>query len=173
MFIRVSTILILIIISGCIEISKPRFNSQELLECILSEFINYNKPFNNANIIILDMENWTDTTSYISINLDTENLLDLDGEYWKTSFQGINVYQFLSSVDTNLYRNPNNLANTVKNNLKWKKYTKEKIKDNDVYYPYDPPKIDFIYNKKRKCIKKFFVYKNLHNILNNKCDKCK
>lgn len=175
MLIRISKIIFFITLLGCTEISKSEYNSQELLECVLSEFINDEKPSKKVNVLIFENQYWTDSTSYISIQIDTKNLFDLEGEPRTTSFQGMNIYQYLETVDTNSYKKPNDLTHTMANRLKWKKEVKEKIENanNNISPPYDPPKIEFVYHTKRKCISEYFVLGSLLETLNQNCNKCK
>ena len=163
---------ILLIISGCSNNTKPKCTTDELLECVLWHLIEVHNPSTNNNIVIRDMQNWSDSSSYISTIIDVANLYDIEGELWVTTYRNMKINLILGSVDYNSIRNQNDLGNITVNKLKWHKQV-IKRKSESIAQFYDPPTIDFIYNTKRKCIEAFMGSSDLVNILNKECQKCK
>ena len=126
------------------------------------------------NIYLTDANNWTDSTSYIMVTIDTRNLFKLEGEFWTSKYNGFKIHQFLTSVDTSKTRNIDDLTQTTLNRLKWKKQTKKLIPNNeDITPPYDPPRLHYVYNPKRECIEEYLAEGEFKEILIQQCKLCK
>ncbi len=167
-------IILLLFFCGCRNPNNPDFETEQILECVLSHLIDKSDSEKSMKVFVSDVKNWTDSTSYISVTVDTKNLRKLEGEFWVSKYNGYKIHQFLTSADTGLARDIDDLTQTTANKLTWKKQTAELFDSLDKEFPppYDPPKIDFIYNPKRKCVEEYLVEGLFIEILNEQCKLC-
>ncbi|MBK8346511.1 MAG: hypothetical protein IPL08_02415 [Saprospiraceae bacterium] len=146
---------------------------EAILECVLGHLIAKSEVEKSMNIYITDANKWTDSTSYVSITIDTKNLYKQEGEFWTSKYKGYKIHQFLTSVDTSISRNIEDLTQTTANRLKWNKQTKKFIENNEEFSPpYNPPKIHFIYNPNKKCVEKYLAEGEFKEVLIKLCKLC-
>ena len=82
----------LLVLCGCTNPNKPELDSEQILECILWHLIEDHDAEKSMNIVVSDVKNWTDSTSYISVTIDTKNLYELNGEFWAAKYNGFKIY---------------------------------------------------------------------------------
>ena len=170
---KYNPIIFLILLIGCVNTNNSNTEHEAILECVLQSLITHSDVDTSMNIYITDSSKWTDSTSYVSVAIDTENLFTLEGEFWTSNYNGFKIYQFLNSVDTGYSRNIDDFTQTTSNRLKWNKQSKEIVEQQmEITPPYNPPNVDFIYNPSKKCIENYLVNGKFKSTLHSMCKSC-
>jgi hypothetical protein len=142
-----------------------------MLECILIEILNTFEPQSESRIFISESIGWTDSSSYVSITIDTEKLLNIQGEILKSQFRNFTIYQSVTSIDSTNKGKYNNHAIRVPNHFKWQKVDIKVNKEDEdnISPPYNPPRFHFEYFPHKNCIQYFKGAENIGREISKSC----
>jgi len=152
-------VLILLFFSSCQNTVQ-----EGALECVLEGI---KIEFEGKNIIVGQADGWTDSTSLITVLLESKSFnipisSDLIGIY-----KGNDIFlnqRSLDSMDSKQYEQ-------IQNNITWKYYLPEIEGNTDIVMPpYEPAIVQIEYNNKKKCFGKIIRGKKI--VDNNVISKC-
>ena len=149
-------------------------NKKPVLDCVLTNYINYFKPTKNEVIIISESQYWTPDSSYIIIRKvnKTEVEIDEGHQYQFCSFNGTSIFYYTGA----LYNKKIDLKSKITTTLNFKNYIPKKIKKNENAFPQKKefPDLTFEYNFKIKEITNVFdiapKYEKLKEIIIKNCE---
>jgi hypothetical protein len=115
------------------------------LECILNAA---EVDINGVDIMVGQVDGWTDTTSLISIVYHKKSIDIPIGSNLKGLYKGRDIYFYQSAVDSL----DNKKYSQISNSIVWHNFTPKEMDEDFISPPYDPINIQVEYNIKRNCI---------------------
>jgi CRISPR/Cas system endoribonuclease Cas6 (RAMP superfamily) len=133
-----------------------------ILECILnaSEI-----DINGVDILVGQVDGWTDTTSLISIVYHKKSIVISIESNLKGQYKGREIYFYQSTVDSL----DNRKYKQIPNDIIWKSFIPKELDENSIQPPYNPDQIQIEYNRKKNCFERVIKGKGFISESISKC----
>ncbi len=147
------------------------YKDEYLFDCIIEQYTSYFSPSEDKILCIVDVHNWSDSTSLLQIFSIEKNDIS-SGYYFMATFKNIKIIYSTLSVDS-MNSNDSTDFQFFSSKLKWTKIKLENsINVNELRPPEEFDEVQVIYNNDRQCIDTTLLSRDFFEKIKLNCNSC-